>query len=199
MDAGVEHCQAASEAAVKRTIWTPTLAWLAAVSAALVLAFAAPTESNVMGRVPSLTAKRLDQQRVVLPTDLTAPRTLALVAYTHKHREEIDSWIRGLRLHEDSSIAWFRMPVLNDPGDEDARAAIETKLLARHPNEIDRSRLVPVFTNREAFIRAAGLSGTEHASILVLNRDGKVLARAEGLFDENKAQALRETLLARGD
>ena len=35
--------------------------------------------------------------------------------------------------------------------------------------------------------------------MLVLNRDGKVLARAEGRFDEDKAQALRETLLARGD
>ncbi len=34
---------------------------------------------------------------------------------------------------------------------------------------------------------------------MVLNREGKVLARAEGLFDENKAQALRETLLSHGD
>ena len=91
------------------------------------------------------------------------------------------------------------MPVLNDPGDAEQRTAIENRLLARHPGEADRSRLVPVFTNREAFVRAAGISGTEHASILVLNRDGKVLARVEGHYDEDKAQALRETLLARGD
>ena len=50
-----------------------------------------------------------------------------------------------------------------------------------------RARLVPVFTDREAFIRAAGLSSAKHASILVLNRDGKVLARAEGSFNEDKA------------
>jgi hypothetical protein len=56
-----------------------------------------------------------------------------------------------------------------------------------------------VFTDRDAFIRAAGLSGTEHAWVLVLNREGKVLARAEGLYDEAKANALRETLLAQGD
>jgi hypothetical protein len=184
---------------MKRTIWTPTLAWLAAVSAALVLAFAAPDETNVMGRLPTLTAKRLDQQPVVLPNQLPAERSLALIAYTREQRTEIDSWIRGLRLDQDSSIAWFRMPVMNDPGDEGARNAIEQKLMDRHPSEAARSRLVPVFTNREAFVRAAGISGMDHASILVLNRDGKVLARAEGLFDENKAQALRETLLARGD
>ncbi len=179
-----------------KSIWTPTLAWLAAVSAALVFAVAGPSESNVMGRLPELTVKRLDQQRIVLPRGLTADRTLVLVAYSKAQRGEIQSWMQGLRLDQDSDIAWIKMPVFNDPGDEDVRDAVERKLLAQHPNS---ERIVPVFTDRQAFIRAAGLSGSEHASVLVLNRDGKILARAEGRFDEKKAQALRETLLARGD
>jgi hypothetical protein len=181
------------------TIWTPTLAWLAAVGGALALAFAAPSESNVMGRLPTLTAKRLDQQRIVLPHSLSADRTLALVAFDQNQRAEIDSWVRGLGLKQDPTISWFKMPVLNDPGDEDARNAIEIRLLARHPSEHARSRLVPVFTNRDAFIRAAGLSGADHASVLILNREGKVLARAEGRYDERKAMALRETLVAMRD
>jgi hypothetical protein len=179
--------------------WTPTLAWLGAVSAALLLAMAAPSESSFMGRLPTLTVKRLDQQRVVLPQGLPAERTLALVGFDRRHSAEIQSWIRGLRLDQDSSIAWFKMPVLNDPGTEQGRNHLENVLLARHPADADRSRLVPVFTNRDAFLRAAGLSGMEHAWVLVLNRDGKVLARAEGEFDQDKAQALRETLLAQGD
>ena len=184
---------------MKRTIWTPTLAWLAAASVALMLALAAPSETNVMGRLPSLTAKRLDQQRLVLPQGLAAGRTLALVAFNHNQRAEIQSWITGLGLDRDPSISWFKMPVLDDPGNENARNAIEIKLLARHPSESARSRLVPVFTDREAFIRAAGLSGADHASVLILDREGTVLARAEGLFDQDKARALRETLMARGD
>jgi len=184
---------------MKRRIWSPTLAWLAAVVAALVLAFAAPSETLVMGQLPTPTAQRLDQQRVSLARGFAAERTLALVAFDRGHRGEIDSWIQGLRLNTDSSIAWFKMPVLNDPGTDLARSDIERNLRARSTSGRDPSRLIPVFTNREAFIRAAGLSGTEHASVLVLDRDGKVLARAEGLFDEQKADALRETLLAQGD
>jgi len=179
--------------------WTPTLSWLAAASTALVLALVAPSESNVMGRLPTLVAKRLDQQQIVLPQELPADRTLALVAFTRHQRAEIESWIRGLHLDEDSSIPWFRMSVLNDPGSESERSAIEEKLLANHPLPSDRSRLVRVFTDRQAFARAAGVSGTERASVLVLNREGKVLARAEGPFDEAKAQALRATLFARRD
>ena len=184
---------------MKRTIWTPTLAWLAAVSAALVLAFAAPTESNVMGQLPTVTAKRLDQSRVVVPGGLQNDRTLALVAYTRTQRAEVDSWIVGLQLDKDSSIPWIRMPVINDPGDDFKRTEIENGILQRYPQMHERARLVPIFTNREAFVRAAGISTIDHASVLVFSRDGKVLARAEGLFDENKAQALRETLLARNE
>lgn len=180
-------------------IWTPTLAWLAAATAALVLAVAGPSESDVMGRLPTLAAKRLDQRRIVLPHSLSADRTLALVAFNRNQRAEIESWVKGLGLKQDPSISWFKMPVLNDPGNEDARSAIEIKLLALHTSERARSRLVPVFTDRDAFIRAAGLSGADHASVLILNREGKVLARAEGQYDERKALALRETLVAMGD
>lgn len=184
---------------MRKTIWTPTLVWLGAVTAALMLALAAPSESSFLGRLPTLTAKRLDQQHIVLPQGLPAERTLALIAFQPSHRNEIRSWVQGLRLDQDRSIAWLKMPVLDDPGSERARSDIESVLLAGHPADSDRSRLVPVFTDRDAFIRAAGLPGTEHAWALVLDREGKVLARAQGKFDEDKGQALRETLLAQGN
>ena len=184
---------------MKRTIWTPTFAWLGAAGAALALAVAAPDETNVMGRLPTFAAKRLDQQALVLPGQLPADRTLALVAYTRHQRQEVQSWIHGLNLDVNSPIPWFRLSVVNDPGSETARSEVERKLLAHYPQQAERARLIPVFTNREAFARAAGTSSTEHAAVLVLDRDGHVLARAEGPFDEAKAQALRETLLVRQD
>jgi hypothetical protein len=188
----------AREAMMNRTLWTPTVAWIGAAAAALALALAAPDESNVMGRLPTISTKRLDQQPLVLPGQLPAERSLALVAYTKHQREEVQSWIDGMQLTADSPLPWFRLSVLNDPGSDIARSQVEQKLLARYPKS-ERSRLVPVFTNREAFARAAGMPGTDHAAVLVLDRDGHVLARAVGAFDESKATALRETLLARHD
>lgn len=184
---------------MKTSGWTPTLAWLAAVSGAFLLAYATPNESSVMGQLPTFSTKRLDQHPLVLPAQLPAERTLVLVAYRREQRPEIESWIQGLNLRGDTGIPWVRMPVLDDPGSEQARHDIESRLLSRHTTEADRARLVPVFTNREAFIRAAGLSGPEHASVLVLDREGRVLARVEGPYDADRAQALRQTLkLTRG-
>lgn len=177
--------------------WTPTLAWVGATAVALVLALAAPDEHNVMGRLPAISAKRLDQQPLQIPSQLPAERSLALVAYTKHQREEVQSWVRGMQLEGDSTISWFRLSVLNDPGSATARSEAEKRLMARYPKASERARLVPVFTDREAFARAAGMSGTDRAAVLVVDRDGRVLARAEGPYDEAKARALRETLLAR--
>lgn len=180
-----------------KTIWIQVIAWLAAVTVALLLAFAAPNESALMGRLPAMNAKRLNQQPIALPQGLPAGRTLALVAFERGHHGEIDSWVKGLDLNENSVIAWLKMPVLDDPGSESARSDIESGMRARHSVEGDRARLVPVFTNRDAFIRAAGITGSEHAWVLVIGRDGQVLARAEGQYNEEKGRAMRETLLAR--
>lgn len=170
-----------------QTLWTPTLAWLAAATGALILAGVAPSETSMMGRLPSGAVQRLG------PPGVPADRVLALVGFDRSQRGEINSWIEGLRLHEDRSIPWVKMPVLDDPGDEAARQAMEGRIRATH--DLPAQRLVPVFTDRHQFIRAAGLSGGDHASVLVLDRDGQVLARAEGRFDSARATAIRETLL----
>jgi hypothetical protein len=185
------------EVAMRKTDWTPTLAWLAAAGCALLLAYVSPSESTVMGRLPTPTARQLEQRQMA--AELPGGRTLALVGFDQNQRVELHSWIDGLRLRQDPQIPWIKMPVLKDPGSEDARSAIQSRLAAGHQSANPRVPVVPVFTDQNDFIRAAGLSGKDHASVLVLNRDGKVLARAEGQYDPARAQALRETLAGQGD
>ena len=180
-----------------KTTWTSTLAWLLAASAATVMAVAAPNEKSVMGQLPSFMARTLTAQTIAVPGGLPAERTLALIAFRSTQRAHIDGWVQGLNLDTDPSIAWVRMPVLNDPGNTAARSAIETKLLRIYPADAERARLLPVFTDRTRFIRAAGLNGTDQVYAVVINREGDVLARAEGAFDADKATKLRETLLQR--
>ncbi|MES2974656.1 MAG: hypothetical protein V4757_13660 [Pseudomonadota bacterium] len=175
-------------------IWTNTAAWVAAIVAALVLSFAAPNESSVMGRLPAVSAQRLDRMSVPIPQGLPSDRTLALITFQGTQRAQAERWIDGLRLRDNRSIAWMRMPVLEDPGNAAGRSAIESRLLAKYPNAGDRAQLVPVFTDRAAFIRQAGLGDANQVHAVVVNRNGEVLARAGGEFDEDKAQALMETL-----
>jgi hypothetical protein len=169
--------------------------WMAAVAVALVLAFASPTESSVMGAIPTFASHTLAQQRMTVPEDLPTGRTLALIGFKRAHHEKVQSWVDGLNLKGDSPIAWMRMPIINDPGTLEGRTAVENKLLRRYPLESERARLLPAFVDRDRFARAAGLYSTEKVYAVVLNRQGDVLARVEGGFTEEKASRLLETLL----
>ena len=179
------------------TIWTPVMGWVAAIGAALALAVAAPTESVLLGKLPSFTAKRMhDQAPVAIPQQLPSARTLAIVAFKNSQQQEAQGWVDGLRLNEDPTIAWVRIPVFSDRNDEAQRRTKEALLLARYPTEQDRVRMMAVVTDKDAFVRAAGLTSTDHVSVLVLDRNGNVLAKAQGPYDEAKAQALRQTVLS---
>ena len=84
---------------MKKT-WVYALAWGAATLVALVLAVVTPTETSLMGRLPSLVAQRLDrnQPAVNLPEGLPAARTLALISFRHSQDPEVESSINGLHL-----------------------------------------------------------------------------------------------------
>ena len=178
-----------------KPIWTYPLAWFAVVVAAFVLAVATPRESGALGHLPAAVGQELEQKRAALA--LGDARFLALVTFHRGQRQDVESWISGLKLNQDPSISWIRMPVVNDPGDPARRAAAEDRLLARYTSAKERTNLLPVFTDREAFVRLAGLRGIEHAYVLVINQSGEVLARVAGEFDEAKAQTVRDTLLMR--
>ena len=173
-------------------------AWLAVAGFAVVLAISAPNESSVRGRLPAFMAQTLLSQPVAVPQDLPAERTLALITFGRAQRAQAESWIEGLNLRNDPSIAWMRLPVLNDPGTPTARSVKENKLRELYPAESERAKLVPVFTDRASFVRSAGFGGIDQVYVVVVNREGEVLARVEGPFDPDKAQVLRATLLGLG-
>ena len=172
------------------------LVWLAAVLIALALAMVSPNDSRVMGQLPALNAQTLTREPIAVPEGLPSDRTLALVTFRAEHKAQAESWIQGLDLENDASIAWVRMPVLNDPGTLIGREAVETRLLQSYPAATERAKLVPVFTDRADFVRSANLNGVAQSYVLIVNRKGDVLARVEGKFDPDKAQILRETLKA---
>jgi hypothetical protein len=179
-----------------KSVWMNVLAWVAAVAAALSLAFASPSESSVMGKLPMVVAQPANRQPVRLPAELPAERTLAVLTFSKNHRESAEEWINGLQLRDAPGIRWIRMPVIEDPGSDSHRAEVQARLLSRYSQASDIATLWPVFTKRDEFLRAAAVASTDAVQVLVLNRYGDILARAEGAFDADKAIALRETLLS---
>ena len=173
---------------------TTACLWLAVAAIGVGFAMFSPNESSVMGQLPAQATQSLSRTPVSLPEGLPSDRTLALVTFSRNQRSQVDSWIEGLNLKNDSSISWVRIPVLSDPGTADGRSDAEKRLLERYTANEERTRMLPMFMDKAAFARSTGLTNIEQSYAVVLNRQGDVLARVEGPFDANKAQTLRETL-----
>jgi len=88
----------------------------------------------------------------------------------------------------------MRIPVLSEQGTADGRSDAEKRVFKRYTADKERTRMLPIFMDKAAFARSAGLTNVEQSYAVVLNRQGDVLARVEGPFGANKAQTLRETL-----
>ena len=175
---------------------TYTLAWLGAAGLATALAFVAPNEASVMGQLPVFMTQTLMHKPMALPEGLPSDRTLALITFQKGQRAHAEGWIEGMNLRRDPTISWVRIPVLNDPGTPSGRSEVEQRLLQHYTADTERAKLVPVFTDRASFVRSTGLHSTEQFYAVVINRQGDVLARIDGEFNESKAQVLRETLKA---
>ena len=166
--------------------------WVGAASAAVALGLVAPNESGLMGQLPPLAAKARDQSSMTLPQELPAERTLALLVFKQDQKEEARSWIEGMGLRKDPNIPWLKMRVV--PAEAGPVALAMESSGRPLPAGLRADRLLSVSTDTGRLVQAMGLSNTDHAQVVVLGRDGQVLAKAQGAYDADKARALMETL-----
>lgn len=176
-----------------KPIWSHPGSWLAVTALAVLLALSTPHPHAALWRLPSDVGAHLGRAAPPGPA-VDGGRVLALVTFHRDQQAQADSWIRGLQLHGDSDIRWVRMPVFEDPKDALRRDAKEVRLRLHYAGRPEHAHLVPVFTDRAQFVRATGVSSTAEAVVLVLSREGEVLARESGPYDEDKALHLRATL-----
>lgn len=180
---------------MKYTSSSSVAMWVGTASAAVAMGLVAPSESGLMGQLPPLAAKAHDQRSLVLPQQLPAERTLALLVFKQDQKEEAHSWIEGMGLRKDPDIPWVKMRIVPAEAGPVALTMDSSAQAARPiPVGLRPAQLLSVSTDTGRLVQSMGLHNTEHAQVVVLGRDGQVLAKAQGAYDQDKARALMETL-----
>ncbi len=62
------------------------------------------------------------------------------------------------------------------------------------PSHQQRQRTITLYLDKVPFRAALGLRDESRIYVLLLDRDGNVVWRTEGIFDENKGNNLKQTL-----
>lgn len=169
-----------------------TAAFFIGILAVHAMASTTQTQST-LGRMPPIKAQTLNKSEVTLPADLPGQRTIVLMAFERDQQHNVDTWINGLSLPI-SSYAWIETPVVGE-ANKLAQAFIDGGMRSEIRDLAIRERTITLYTDRLALLKAMGLKPSiKNIFVLVMARDGQLLATVEGDYSTEKAATILAAL-----
>jgi hypothetical protein len=146
-------------------------------------------------RFPSVTGSNLLRTRVNLPEDFEGELNLVFVAFQQWQQGQVDTWIPFARQSEltHPQLRYYELPTIQRLNPL-ARTFINEGMRAGIPDPTARERTITLYVDKNAFRRALQLPREDDIYILLVDRQGQVLWRAEGVFGPEKAKSLTELL-----
>ena len=141
---------------------------------------------------PVITTEDLNFREVTLPQDFPGEMTVVLIAYKRNQQLEINDWIFELELEKEGAPAWVELPVVSSAA-RAIKSVVDNGMRSGITSDEMRAKTITVY-GRRAINEAIGVSGTSDVQVLVVERDGTILAQASGKVDEAKADIIRDAL-----
>lgn len=141
---------------------------------------------------PRLQGRDLTGRTRWLPEAFGERLTLVFVAFRRDQQAMIDSWATWLRIPVvENRLAWCEVPILGRRW-APMRPLIDGGMAAAVREEKARRRTMTVYGNEGQIAEALGISDRSTVSIFLVSRDGHIVDRAAGPFDEATAARFRE-------
>jgi len=144
---------------------------------------------------PVVTSANLSRRGFTLPADFEGDVNVLLIAFQRWHQRVVDTWIPFVRQLEQAhdDVRYYELPVIqrmNVLG----RTFINEGMRAGIPDRVARARTITLYVDKAAFRQALGLPHEEDIYVLLVDREGNVLWRAEGIFTPEKGESLAAAL-----
>jgi len=152
-------------------------------------------ENVPAARFPSVQASNLEKRDFKLPADLEGERNLLLVAFEREQQKDVDTWLREMNRFEelDPGFHYYELPTIQRPG-AFMRWFIDTGMRHGIADRKARERTITLYLEKKPFLDSLLIADQKKIYAFLVDREGKVLWRSEGLFDETKGASLQNTL-----
>ena len=166
--------------------------WTCLTCALLLIASNAKAEDRV-ATFPKISTKNLNDRPATFPAGLPGKRSLVLIAFKRDQQSKLDVWIEKLKLKQPDAPAWIEMPVVADYGSI-WRAFVDNGMRSGIKTTRARSHVFTVYGDQQEFLAKLNLPTTNMVYVLVVQQDGRVLARADGIYSATKAKPLLKAM-----
>lgn len=140
---------------------------------------------------PTVSGFNLDRQELEFPRDFAGDLNVLFVPFLRRQQEDVDSWVpfvSGLEA-DTPGLAYYELPTIYEMSSL-SRMFLNEGMRAGIPNRKSRQRTITLYLDRAKFMRATGIPDERQVHILLVDRDGQILWREAGRFDDDKGRAL---------
>ena len=154
---------------------TLSLIALTAVTSKVGWGLASETIVDGEARFPRLIASNLEKRKFTLPDDFEGSRNLLLVAFQREQQQQVDTWLREMRRFEelDPEFRYYELPTIQSPN-RLVRWFIDTGMRRGIPDQKARSRTITLYTDKQPFLKALGITDENRIHCFLVNRSGQV-------------------------
>ncbi len=140
---------------------------------------------------PSVTGSNLQRRKLDLPEGFEGELNLVLIAFQQWQQSQVDTWIPFAKQLEEAHPAfrYYELPTIQRLNAL-ARTFINEGMRAGIPDPVARERTITLYIDKSAFKQALQLPREDDIYVLLLDRRGRVLWRAEGSFTQEKGESL---------
>ncbi|MFY9643661.1 MAG: hypothetical protein WAK29_00690 [Terriglobales bacterium] len=178
----------------------------AVLTAASILAFVIPGPQESFGGdrpdpspeayFPRVSASNLEKRDFNLPADFAGDRNLLLVAFERGQQSEVDTWLREMKRfgEMDPGFRFYELPTIQRPSAL-MRWFIDNGMRHGIADREARERTITLYLDKTPFCEALRITDQKKIYAFLVDRQGKVLWRSEGPFDETKGASLQSALV----
>jgi hypothetical protein len=144
---------------------------------------------------PTVTGSNLLRDKLNLPADFEGDLNIVLMAFYRPQQAAVDTWIPFAKEleQEDNRIRYYELPVIEKLG-AIQRMMINEGMRSGIPDEMARARTITLYLDKAAFRESLELPHEEDIYVMLVDRQGNVLWRAEGAFAPEKGESLTMAL-----
>ena len=140
---------------------------------------------------PKVSGHNLDREHLTFPDDFSGQYNVILIAFQQWQQATINTWLPFVRdqLSGNDEISYYEFPVIQSMN-RVSRWFINEGMRAGIPDPLARRQTITLYLDKAAFRKALEIPTEQDIVVLMVSRDGEVLARSNGQFTPKKGADL---------
>lgn len=144
---------------------------------------------------PTVSGFNLMREEFIFPEDFQGVYNLVIIPFQQRQQEDVNTWIPAAQELERKypDLVYYELPTIYELPAL-SRTFINEGMRAGIPDQLSRERTVTFYLDKSVFKDALGITTEQNIQIFLVDREGNILWREEGLFTADKNQSLQNLL-----